>query len=151
MNGKYLKKLFCWLVYAFVFAGLLCSCVKQQEPVEEQKDDLFAGEEHTSNIDTIVADGTDSVTGDIYADRYRYAEDTLEGVRMVDVNSQYTSGRLFYTVQSVRLARSTEEMGGRWAVFRMKPDSLRMLKTNGQKVTSLGGFRKMGRLRRTSI
>lgn len=110
MKAKSFKSFFL-LACCIAFGGILGCRAEVQELVEEPKGVLFAEKEHSSDIDTIVAEGADSVTGDMYADKYRYAKNTPEGVQMVDVNSKYTSGRLFYTVQSARLVRSTEEMG----------------------------------------
>lgn len=73
-------------------------------------DVLFVEEEYLSGIDVLFADGHKSISDEMYSTRYRYAENTPEGVRMVDINSNYTSGRLFYTVKSARLAMNINEM-----------------------------------------
>lgn len=84
--------------------------ITQKDFPNPNTDILFVEEDHTSGIEILFADGPNSVTDEMYEVKYQYAENTPDGVRMVDVNSSYSSGRLFYTVKSARLVTSTDEM-----------------------------------------
>lgn len=115
MKSKYLKVFIISLLGCCIAIGDIHSYQTKNHEAQkdfsnENTDILFVEEDHISGIEILFADGSNSVTDEMYEIKHQYAENTPDGVRMVDINSNYSSGRLFYTVKSARLVTSVDEM-----------------------------------------
>lgn len=83
--------------------------IMQNCPVEEDYEDIPKPTLNLS-LPAIRANGVKSFSQEDLVAIYAYAEKTDEGIRMIETNNSFVSGRLIYTLTDIRVAEHADQL-----------------------------------------